>query len=237
MNLSITPRAAWLSKLTQSFGRSRWQQRFFVLLDTELRYYKSEHAVTPSNTLNLRHVGKVVINPSPNHPFTFRLEPHPELGTTPVTPDADKAVKPWTIECQSLFELEAWMDAIQFRLSKLTETPKRRSPLLPSYLSRSSASSVNTPAVSPMTVAGQSSVSRPRRLNKSLSRRRGVILSPITVPFLEATSSSEPSSDSPTSCHSVMSLASVNLYQANHTHPSKPSTSPTFQLYKDRFQL
>lgn len=38
-----TPMAGWLAKMTPlPFGKSRWQDRFFVLLDTELRYYKDE---------------------------------------------------------------------------------------------------------------------------------------------------------------------------------------------------
>lgn len=40
---SLSPVAGWLSKMTHlPFGRSRWNSRFFVLLDSELRFYKDE---------------------------------------------------------------------------------------------------------------------------------------------------------------------------------------------------
>lgn len=40
---TTAPVAGWLTKMISlPFGRSRWISRFFVLLDSELRFYKDE---------------------------------------------------------------------------------------------------------------------------------------------------------------------------------------------------
>lgn len=42
-NSTTAPVAGWLTKMISlPFGRSRWISRFFVLLDSELRFYKDE---------------------------------------------------------------------------------------------------------------------------------------------------------------------------------------------------
>lgn len=43
MSTTYLPVAGWLTKMISlPFGRSRWISRFFVLLDSELRFYKDE---------------------------------------------------------------------------------------------------------------------------------------------------------------------------------------------------
>ncbi|KAI8081411.1 uncharacterized protein BX664DRAFT_340336 [Halteromyces radiatus] len=102
------PRAAWLFKMSQtSFGRLKWAPRYFILLDTELRYYRDEHTETPSQVLHLSDVGQII--PLMDRPNTFRLEPSLRQSTG--------TIKPWTIECSSHHEMELWYKSIQHRLS------------------------------------------------------------------------------------------------------------------------
>ncbi|KAI8341969.1 hypothetical protein BC941DRAFT_466866 [Chlamydoabsidia padenii] len=111
MNYTIdlnAPRAAWLFKMTQtSFGRLKWLPRYFILLDTEIRYYKDEYTDTPSQILHLSDVGQII--PLMDRPNTFRLEPSLYQNNT--------NSKPWTIECSSHQEMELWFKSIQHRLS------------------------------------------------------------------------------------------------------------------------
>lgn len=47
MTTTYLPVAGWLTKMISlPFGRSRWISRFFVLLDSELRFYKDEVCVS-----------------------------------------------------------------------------------------------------------------------------------------------------------------------------------------------
>ncbi|KAL0077393.1 hypothetical protein J3Q64DRAFT_1769245 [Phycomyces blakesleeanus] len=113
----IVPKSDWLAKLSSgSFGRSRWRSRYFVLLDSELRYYKDEHTDSASSTLSLRDVSRVVACSFPNHPYCFRLEPN---LNAPIQ-DKDSSLPPWTIECNSAFDQGAWVDVIQYRLARLS---------------------------------------------------------------------------------------------------------------------
>lgn len=46
ISTTYSPVAGWLTKMISlPFGRSRWISRFFVLLDSELRFYKDEVCV------------------------------------------------------------------------------------------------------------------------------------------------------------------------------------------------
>ncbi|CAO3595703.1 unnamed protein product [Absidia cylindrospora] len=102
------PRAAWLFKMTHtSFGRIKWAPRYFILLDTEIRYYKDEYTDTPSQVLHLSNVRQII--PLMDRPNTFRLEP---------TLDSYAKMKqPLTIECSSHDEMELWYKCIHHRLS------------------------------------------------------------------------------------------------------------------------
>ncbi|CAO3640132.1 unnamed protein product [Cunninghamella blakesleeana] len=102
----IAPRAAWLFKLSQnSFGKQKWQARFFILLDNEIRYYRDEYSDQPSHILHLSNISQVI--PLLDRPNTFRLEPTLK----------DSYTKPWTIECTSKEEMELWVESIHHRLS------------------------------------------------------------------------------------------------------------------------
>lgn len=108
---SFSPTAGWLSKMSSlPFGRSRWISRFFVLLDSELRFYKDEHSESPSQILNLRQIAQVIRAPTLNHPYCFRLEPKQS--------QKNHASRPWIIECKSEVDMETWVSAIQSRINK-----------------------------------------------------------------------------------------------------------------------
>ncbi|ORX45856.1 PH-domain-containing protein [Hesseltinella vesiculosa] len=104
------PRAAWLFKMSHGFaGKAKWHPRFFILLDTELRCYKDEHAESPSQTLHLSEIKQVI--PLMDRPNTFRLEP--------TLAYKQRQNKPWTIECSSHHEMALWYECLQHRI-KLT---------------------------------------------------------------------------------------------------------------------
>ncbi|KAI7895529.1 uncharacterized protein EV154DRAFT_599133 [Mucor mucedo] len=109
--ITCTPVAGWLTKMIPlPFGRSRWISRFFVLLDSELRFYKDEHSDTASQILNLRSVCQVIPAPTTQRPFCFRLEPQKyTIGSMS---------RPWIIECKSETDMENWIAAIQSRITK-----------------------------------------------------------------------------------------------------------------------
>ncbi|KAI8349405.1 hypothetical protein BD560DRAFT_410301 [Blakeslea trispora] len=110
---STTPVAGWLTKMISlPFGRTRWISKYFVLLDSELRFYKDEHSDNPSQVLNLRHVYRVIPTPTSQRPFCFRLEPKKEPQST----------KPWVVECKNEFDMENWISAIEERILKHSST-------------------------------------------------------------------------------------------------------------------
>ncbi|KAG1462375.1 hypothetical protein G6F56_005534 [Rhizopus delemar] len=106
--------SGWLFKLstTNKLGASKWQSRYFVLLDTELRYYQNEHSVSSSSTINLCDVSKVIRTGFFNHNYCFKLE------TTSNYQKQSKHQKTWTMECHSEHELDMWLAAINHRLLK-----------------------------------------------------------------------------------------------------------------------
>ncbi|KAF1797912.1 hypothetical protein V8B55DRAFT_1549991 [Mucor lusitanicus] len=118
---SFSPAAGWLSKMVSlPFGRSRWISRFFVLLDSELRFYKDEHSESSSQVLNLRQIAQVIPASTLQHPYCFRLEPKQQQQT-------DHGLRPWIIECKSEMDMEMWVSAIKSRISKYSPAS---SPLL-----------------------------------------------------------------------------------------------------------
>ncbi|KAL9559392.1 hypothetical protein MBANPS3_000467 [Mucor bainieri] len=118
---SFSPAAGWLSKMVSlPFGRSRWISRFFVLLDSELRFYKDEHSESSSQVLNLRQIAQVIPASTLQHPYCFRLEPKQQQQT-------DHGLRPWIIECKSEIDMEMWVSAIKSRISKYSPAS---SPLL-----------------------------------------------------------------------------------------------------------
>ncbi|KAI7871352.1 hypothetical protein BDF14DRAFT_1766070 [Spinellus fusiger] len=249
---SCQPKSEWLSKLnTSSFGRSKWSSRFFVLLDSELRYYKDEHAIIPSATLSLRDICKVVVYPMPNYPYCFRLEPN-----VAVKMNGKKSQQPWTMKCQSKFELEAWVDTIQYRLTRLSgfranhlplPSPSKRQPLRSFIRLFTSSNPLNppkvhdlTPPVFEITQSTLMPTPRPQRKNApSLSRRRGVILSPIIIeslPFLD--SNSIPSTSSGNESPVLDRIHIPYSYSSDINdckHLKTEFLSPTFLAYKERF--
>jgi hypothetical protein len=292
--MNATPCSGWLSKLSTNttFGTSRWQSRFFILLASELRYYKDEYSAIASRTINLRDIARVVIVDIPNHPFTFRLEP--TLYFQNHRSSKKQQQKTWTIECHSEFELEAWVAAINLRLSRLVccfqddeqgfqivqpatisfpfsipETEHSSTYLLRtltvSSLSSSSTSGSSGSSGSSIYSNEEGAIPQPRPLRRSkpsISRRRGVILSPLemeAIPGLEndiLSSSSARSSSLPSPVIEASNgrsndtiieeideeeLSSETMGYANKvtTHDAYllDASSPTFALYKERFHL
>lgn len=210
--IPATPLSGWLQKLTtaNTFGASRWQSRYFVLLDSEMRYYRDEHAVTASRTVNLRDVAKVIITNSPNHPYSFRLEPTLYAQQHQSTKNQRKI---WTIECQSETELDLWVSAINYRLCKLsslTDSSEEEaeeeqagivSPILQPFSTpeqrrgqplESLFRVLTTSSSESFIQHDNHSKTRPspsRKHNPPISRRRGVILLPLdieAIPGLES---------------------------------------------------
>ncbi|KAI9356890.1 hypothetical protein BD770DRAFT_389504 [Pilaira anomala] len=211
------PCSGWLNKLStnNTFGTSRWQSRYFVLLDTELRYYKDEHAVHASRTIDLHDIAKVIKLSITNRKYCFKLEPtlyyqhyHPSSATTK---------KVWTIECPSEHELDSWVTAIETRLSNLCSDLQHFSTLelkrqqTPSLSNINMSHTTTTTTTTTTTLSAGSDVVAvkhhtlshvPRPLNRSrptISRRRGLILSALdtyTLPTLESSSSGTISSAS-----------------------------------------
>ncbi|KAG1059757.1 hypothetical protein G6F42_028197 [Rhizopus arrhizus] len=117
---SFSPAAGWLSKMVSlPFGRSRWISRFFVLLDSELRFYKDEHSESSSQVLNLRQIAQIIPASTLQHPYCFRLEPKQQ--------QREHGLRPWIIECKSEIDMEMWMAAIKSRINKYSPAS---SPLL-----------------------------------------------------------------------------------------------------------
>ncbi|KAI9243268.1 hypothetical protein EDC94DRAFT_631220 [Helicostylum pulchrum] len=252
MTITTTPRSGWLNKLStnNAFGSSRWQSRYFVLLDSELRYYKDEHSVTASRTLNLGDISKVTIINLANRKYCFKLEPTLYYRHHHATTKHSRKI--WTIECQSETELESWVAAIDLRLCNLSlqdtlqpfssPEPKRQQPFtsLSQIMSTSAGSEPHY----------YTNVPRPLKKScPSISRRRGVILSPLntcTIPglldssdMLSSSSSHGSNINSPTSkpstieeleedrlvCQQADKLVTQTAYILN-------ASSPAFALYK-----
>ncbi|KAI8890769.1 PH-domain-containing protein [Backusella circina FSU 941] len=262
--ISTTPRSGWLSKLSKSnaFGSARWQSRYFVLLDSEMRYYKDEHSTNASRTISLKDIAKVSVLSTQDNPFCFQLEPT-ALYLSQVASKYMKKI--WTIRCQSEYELEAWVDSIHFRLSKIYvndysmpppllqpfSTPEQRrvKPLA------SMMNEIQNPKKSEIEkieetghLLDQNTLSRPipqPRLLKSrttISRRRGVILSPLELemhPILDDTVSSCSTESSKSTLSSPASITYEENVQANKLMTKEAyllnTSSPTFELYKERF--
>lgn len=255
------PCSGWLNKLStnNTFGTSRWQSRYFVLLDTELRYYKDEHAVHASRTIDLHDIAKVIKLSITNRKYCFKLEPtlyyqhyHPSSATTK---------KVWTIECQSEHELDSWMTAIETRLSNLCsdlqqfstlELKRQQTPSL-SNISISTTNTLSAGSEEVVAVKHNTISHVPRPLNRSrptISRRRGLILSSLdtyTLPTLEPSSSGTISSasslDSNTTTQSLHDESDEEeeqtscQQQADIVYAQNAyllNTRPTFAIYKTR---
>lgn len=114
--------SGWLYKLSSAnkFRSSKWQLRYFVLLDTELRYYKNEYSIDASNTINLRNVSSVEKTSHPKHNYCFNLK-----MTENYKEKNSKCQKTWTMECNSEHELDIWLAAINLRLSNFNDLLKQ----------------------------------------------------------------------------------------------------------------
>lgn len=256
MTNTTTPRSGWLNKLStnNAFGSSRWQSRYFVLLDSELRYYKDEHYVTASRTLNLGDIAKVTVINLTNRKYCFKLEPTLYYQHHHATTKYSRKI--WTIECQSETELESWVAALDLRLCNLSfqdtlqpfssPEPKRQQPL-------TSLSQIMSTSAGSEPHHYYTNVPRPLKKScPSISRRRGVILSSLdtcTIPGLESSdmlssssshgsniySPSEPSTieeleEDQLVCQQADKLFTQNAYMLN-------ASSPTFALFKTRSRM
>ncbi|KAI8641423.1 hypothetical protein BD408DRAFT_418256 [Parasitella parasitica] len=292
MNSSSTPLSGWLHKLTtaNTFGASRWQSRYFVLLESEMRYYKDEHSVNASRTVNLGDIAQVIKTTLPSHPYCFRLEPTLYAKQHQYTKQQKKI---WIMKCKSQLELDFWVSALNHRLCKLAKfadssedeedeeeaqkqgqvqeqeqdeeptgmvsprlqpfsTPEQRrsQPLVSLY--RVLATYSADPLQQQQQQQQQTLKSPPRPLRKpkpSISRRRGVILSPLdieSIPGLEidmlaSSSSRESSIPSPAVETRDEECQNETMGQAKklvmHNVHVIDASSPTFALYKARYHL
>lgn len=258
MTHTTTPKSGWLNKLTtnNTFGASRWQARYFVLLDSELRYYKDEHSTTASRTVNLRDISKVIITNLTNRQYCFKLEP--TLYYQSQNPTVIKNQKKiWTMQCKSEYELQSWVAAINLRLSKLCFDEDIMSPTIQPF---STSEEMRQPPLDSLfhvisSSAGTTGSSRPlKHPAPSISRRRGVILSPLEVckmPCLEPSEMLSSSSSKGSSIPSPVRPGSIEdeddeAVTTMNGRADKLTTrnayvvdtsSPTFALYKERFHL
>ncbi|KAI9266438.1 hypothetical protein BDA99DRAFT_570852 [Phascolomyces articulosus] len=267
---ATTPRAGWLSKLSQSYGignKQRWQTRFFILLDTELRCYKNEHSQTPSSVIDLHAICQPVVMTSSinGQAHCFRLEPTTREGNHN---------RPLTIACQSAQELSVWVAALRSIIYKLKYQQEQLSPPRQQF--------THGGIKEPMTVQQQQqqqkeTIHRCHYEEESISRRRGVLIPPLMVhpldeipttvmvqsPVLSDTTTTSEEDDEETveqveariayvagqrNSHATvvkndtMALNNENLANANPTTTTTDrrklsSYSPTFLLYQERFHL
>lgn len=254
---TTTPQSGWLNKLTtnNTFGASRWQSRYFVLLDSELRYYKDEHSVTASRTINLRDISKVIITNSTNRQYCLKLEPTLYYQNHhPITVKNQKKI--WTMECKTEYDLQAWVTAINLRLSKLCFDDDIMSPSIQPFSTPEQNRQqpldslfrvVTSSTISSGIIDSSRSLKHPA---PSISRRRGVILSPLDVcaiPCLESSEMLSSSSSRGSGLPSPNKLAAIEEEEETmNRHAEKLTThnayvldtsSPTFALYKERFHL
>ncbi|KAI9012701.1 hypothetical protein CLU79DRAFT_769784 [Phycomyces nitens] len=248
----ITPKSDWLTKLSSSSLRgNRWRSRYFVLLDSELRYYKDEHNVSASSTLSLRDVSRVVPCSFTNRPYCFRLEPNFNAPAQ----DKDRSLPPWTIECNSEHEQGSWIDVIQYRLHRLSTIRVQASPVQSKpkrnhfysfmrILKSTNPQPAHIPSdIQPSNVQPSNIQPRPRpqpEYPPSLSRRRGVVLSPLAtkaLPYLDTPSDSVVSSASSGLESPMLPVQYTIQFDSNGIKSLEEagSLSPTFLMYKDRF--
>ncbi|KAI7903986.1 uncharacterized protein BX663DRAFT_560326 [Cokeromyces recurvatus] len=238
---SIVPVAGWLSKMIVPlpFGRSCWSSKFFVLLGSELRYYKDEHTETASQILDLHQISQVTCVSTINHPFCFRLEPK-----------ENQIIKPWIIECKTEQDMNTWVLTIQHRIRRAYSSAVKMDDML--QISKRW----------PLCCCTVSSSNK-----KSLLARRNKKLTPIiTMESIQYLPPPPPSSSSPcmssttnSSSKSILSSSSTVVdfssvispgiieryypyhqtksYQEEDAISLEESSSPTYLNYKKRFHL
>lgn len=232
--------SGWLSKLTtnNAFGTSRWQARYFILLDSELRYYKNEHATTASKTINLRDIAKVsIVQDISHHPYVLQLEPTFYFQHNNSLLKNQKK-KCWLLACQSELELKNWLDAINLRVSKLSSprnTSEEELVLSPSVQPFSTPEENRQQPFMSLDTALEVQPRIQKRSRPTISRRRGVILSQLDIdiiPALEKDNISSSSSKSfilpsPNATHQVKAnkIIAQNAYVMD-------TSSASFALYK-----
>ncbi|ORZ15338.1 hypothetical protein BCR42DRAFT_492258 [Absidia repens] len=217
-----TPKSAWLKKLTLTMGRPRWQSRYFVLLETEIRYYKDEYAATPNYIWSLRDIDHVKQVTMAGQNYCLSLEP----TMTELLGNCTANKKKSLILCfQSAIDMKNWQQEIASRLTRLIPCAPLEVPL-PSVSTSSTSSS-------------------------SLGRRRGVILSALDIsrdhhhvlPTLIS-----PSASTVSILSSSSSISTTLYHQSSYSSLSSPhntiakesdddSSSPTFLQYKNQFRL
>ncbi|KAI9314509.1 hypothetical protein BX666DRAFT_1967436 [Dichotomocladium elegans] len=206
-SITTAPLAGELSKMTLlPFGRTRWHSRYFVLLDSQLRIYKDEHAVSPTSFLDLSQIRGAVAISVDSHLYCIRLEPR-----------SDARAKPLTVACSSQKELEMWLKALRIRIDRLYVTPPsspKRSVtaatltwLRKSNTSIDKHSNKSQPAQDETfyhAITHDECILRPRPRKAgpapSLSRRRGIVLPPIIIessPFQLAPTESDDGASTP----------------------------------------
>ncbi|KAI8978611.1 hypothetical protein BDB01DRAFT_799416 [Pilobolus umbonatus] len=257
INIDVfSPIAGWLNKMVSlPFGRSRWISKFFVLLDSELRYYKDEHGETPSHILDLKRICQVIPTPTPQRPFCFRLEPL----------QSESSFRPWIIECQSEVDMTMWISAIQSRIikhssaSKSTKKPSRVNSVC-SYLEI-----IPSPDMYRLPTQSLRCTNLTENDYPSLLSRRNKQLEPIVthdhqpqISLSTSTINSSSSSNNPSPTGAVLGFSALTSqygsYHNNHgskldDHKYQSVTaqlkddlsldkfSPTYLSYKKRFRL
>ncbi|CAO3646716.1 unnamed protein product [Cunninghamella blakesleeana] len=236
------PKSAYLQKMTTIMGKTIWQTRYFVLLETELRYYKDEHEAVPNNIISLRDIYSMKEMPMIHQRYCLSLEPN--LGS--------KRSKSLILGFTEKIELEAWMDAIQSRLNKII-----------SFSTTTLTSAIDLSALNE-NEEEDDDLLLSTHTKSSLTRRRGIILSELEIQQIPnlISSMSTPSStnSSPSSTHfsfhkenkendddhlststttstSPSTIHSLMDYQHHNNSKEDGEHSPTFLQYSSQFHL
>ncbi|KAI8343530.1 hypothetical protein BC941DRAFT_465691 [Chlamydoabsidia padenii] len=211
-----TPKAAWLKKMTVTMGKPRWQVRYFVLLETEIRYYKDEHAATPNYIWSLRNVDQVKQITMAGQMYCLSLEPT-------LTVDDKMKKKDLVLNFQSAFEMHEWQEQIAGRLVRLTTSK-------PTITSTSSISLNRRRGV----ILSSIDISK--------EYPNGLISPNLTLPPTptESIYSSTSSVSTLHQCYSPpqsINTDSLTFVDYDRNDSDDPSASPTFLQYKNQFHL
>ncbi|CAO3622438.1 unnamed protein product [Cunninghamella echinulata] len=205
--MTTLPKSSYLQKMTTIMGKTIWQTRYFVLLETEIRYYKDEYEATPNHIICLKDIYTIKEIPGIHQKYCLSLEPNMN----------SKRSKPLVLGFTEKFELESWMNAIQTRLNKFI--------------------SFSTTTITTQTTDEESLLLLdPITTKSSLSRRRGVILSDLEIKQIPHLISSSMSTTPSSTNSSHFSLSddqddTLILHNKNEDH------SPTFLQYSSQFHL
>ncbi|KAI8885874.1 PH-domain-containing protein [Backusella circina FSU 941] len=213
----VFPASGWLKKkIYLPLGGSRWALRYFILLDSELRFYKDEYTSSPSHILDMKQVDQIIPIPTTHRPYCFRI-------------DRLKNKKSWVLDCNSQSDLEAWILALKKRLDRIAKTTCSESITTSPQVYREPTLPLRCVNLDQEAVTKAS----------SLLSRRNKYLAPIRTDLYERPSTLSASTISSTHSSPIVPLSSLDLPQC-HCKPGNISIenySPTYMTYKRKFHI